>query len=60
MADNQKKVLDTMKGAGKPLGPSEIVKLSGLSKEEVSEAMKLLKKSEKIASPVRCKWAPSE
>ena len=49
-----------MKNAGKPLGPAEIVKLSGLSKEEVSEAMKELKKSEKIFSPKRCKWAPSE
>jgi len=33
MADSIKVVLDTIKNAGKPVGPADIVKLSGLSKD---------------------------
>jgi predicted transcriptional regulator len=56
--DTADKVLETMSKAGKPLKAGEIAELSGLNKKEVDEAMKTLKKDEKIVSPKRCMWEP--
>lgn len=58
--DAKEKVIETMKTAAQPLSAGEVVKLSGLSKEEVDKAFKELKKENKIVSPVRCKWEPAE
>ncbi|PLW80145.1 MarR family transcriptional regulator [Candidatus Woesearchaeota archaeon] len=55
---NETKVIDALKKAGQPIRPGEIAEISGLSKEDVSCAIKNLKKEEKIYSPVRCKYAP--
>lgn len=54
--ENAKKVLDTMKKAGKALKAGEIAELSGLDKKDVDKAMKVLKTEEKIVSPKRCFW----
>lgn len=56
--ENKDIVLNAMKNAGKPLSGGEIEKITGLAKPEVDKAMNLLKKEEKIESPVRCKWQP--
>ncbi len=52
------KVLEVMRGAGKPLSAGEVEKLSGLERKEVDKVFKALKKEELIVSPVRCKWEP--
>jgi DNA-binding IclR family transcriptional regulator len=49
-------ILDAMKSAGKALKAGEIAELTGLDKKEVDKAMKVLKKEEKIFSPIRCCW----
>lgn len=54
--DNLGKVLEAMKTAGEPVNAGQIVELSGLDRKEVDKAMKVLKKEEKIESPIRCKW----
>lgn len=53
-------VLKTMKDAGEPLNAGKIAELSGLDRKVVDKAMKELKASDAIVSPVRCKWAPAE
>ncbi len=53
-------VLQTMREAGQPLNAGKIAELSGLDRKEVDKAMKELKATGAIVSPVRCKWAPAE
>jgi hypothetical protein len=58
MADKTKMVLSEMKKAGKPVRPGDIVKLTGLEKDEVSKIITGLKMSGKIISPKRCYYEP--
>lgn len=58
MADKTKMVLSKMKKAGKPVKPGDIVKMTGLEKDEVSKILNELKKSKKITSPKRCFYEP--
>jgi predicted transcriptional regulator len=58
--DKKQMVLDAMKKAGKPVRPGDVVKLTGLKKEEVSKIISELKKEGKITSPKRCFYAPAE
>lgn len=58
--DASEKVLAAMKKEKKPLSAGEIAELSGLDKKEVEKAMKALKTSGSIVSPVRCKWEPAK
>ncbi|OVE74508.1 transcriptional regulator [archaeon D22] len=51
---NEQKVIDALKKAGEPLRPGQIAEISGLAKEDVSKACKVLKESGKIDSPKRC------
>lgn len=53
-------VLQTMREAGTPLNAGKIAELSGLDRKVVDKAMKELKKTGAIVSPVRCKWEPAE
>ena len=53
-------VLQTMREAGMPLNAGKIAELSGLDRKVVDKAMKELKKTGAIVSPVRCKWEPAE
>ena len=60
MADKTEIVLAKMKEAGKPVRPGDIVKMTGLEKDEVSKIINKLKKSGQITSPKRCFYAPAE
>ena len=56
----EKKVLDAMKEAGKPVRPGELAKALGVDSKEVSKAITALKKEGKVVSPKRCYYAPSD
>lgn len=56
--DKTQLVLSKMKKAGKPLRPGDVVKMTGLEKDDVSKILSELKKSGKIKSPKRCFYAP--
>lgn len=53
-------VIKAMKEAGKPLGASDVAKITGIDKAEVDKAFKELKAEGAIVSPVRCKWEPAQ
>lgn len=52
--DTTETVLQTLKTAGKPLKSAEIAQAAGLDKKEVDNAIKKLKKEERIQSPKNC------
>jgi len=54
----EKKVLDAMKTAGKPVKAGEVAEMIGEDSKAVSKAIKTLKESGKIISPKRCYYAP--
>jgi predicted transcriptional regulator len=54
------RVLATLRELGRPARPGEIAQAAGLTKDEVSKAIKELKKEGKITSPKRCFYAPAE
>jgi len=56
--DMEKKVLDAMKKAGKPVRPGDVAKMIKADGKEVSKAMDGLKKAGKIRSPKRCFYEP--
>ena len=58
--DAKDQVLKAMKEAGKPVRPGDVAKMTGLDKDEVSKAIKLLKNEGKVITPKRCYYAPSE
>ncbi|MBR5802931.1 MAG: transcriptional regulator [Bacteroidaceae bacterium] len=49
-------VLAKMKELNAPVNATALANETGLDKKEVDKAMAILKKEEKIFSPVRCKW----
>jgi len=55
---SKEKVLEALKGAGKPLKAGEIIAITGLEKKEVDKAMKALKDEGAIVSPKVCFWQP--
>jgi DNA-binding IclR family transcriptional regulator len=57
MVDNEEKVLNALKDAGKPLRPGEIAEATGLESKEVSKILKQLKSSDAVCSPKRCFYA---
>lgn len=54
----EKKVLDAMKKAGKPLRLGDVAKLVGEDSKEVSKVINELKKKGKVSSPKRCFYEP--
>ncbi len=56
----EKKVINAMKKAGKPVRPGDIAKELGVEGKEVSKVIQELKKQGKVMSPKRCFWALSE
>jgi Mn-dependent DtxR family transcriptional regulator len=56
----EKKVLDAMKKAGKPVRPGDVAKMIGAESKDVSKAIDALKKKGKVTSPKRCYYAPAE
>jgi DNA-binding MarR family transcriptional regulator len=56
----EKKVLDAMKKAGKPLRPGDVAKMIGAESKDVSKVIETLKKKGQVTSPKRCFYAPAE
>ena len=55
----EKKILDAMKKAGKPLRPGDVAKMIGADGKEVSKVIKELKKQGKVTSPKNCFYEPA-
>jgi DNA-binding IclR family transcriptional regulator len=60
MADKEEMVLKAMRGAGKPLRPGDVAKLTGLESKEVSKLISAMKNKGMVSSPKRCFYAPVE
>ena len=56
----EKKVLNAMKKAGKPLRPGEVAEMINEESKLVSKIIGDLKKQGKVISPKRCYYALSE
>ncbi|PKP01766.1 MAG: MarR family transcriptional regulator [Bacteroidetes bacterium HGW-Bacteroidetes-9] len=54
------KVLKTLAEAGRPMKAGEIAEVSGIDKKDVDNAIKKLKKDEKITSPKVCYYEPKK
>jgi len=53
----EKKILQAMKKAGKPVRPGDIAKALGVDGKEVSKAIDSLKKKGEVISPKRCYYS---
>ena len=53
----EKKVVNAMKKAGKPIRPGDVAKRIGADSKEVSKIISELKKKGKVISPKRCYYA---
>lgn len=58
--ENEQKVIDAMRKAGKPVRPGDVAKETGLESKEVSKIIKKLKEEGKVISPKRCYYSLSE
>ena len=56
----EKKVLNAMKKAGKPVRPGEVAKMIGEESKAVSKIITILKNKGKVISPKRCYYSPSD
>jgi len=56
----EKKVLDAMKKAGKPVRPGEVADMIGEESQVVSKIISSLKKKGKVISPKRCYYISSD
>jgi predicted transcriptional regulator len=56
----EKKILNAMKKAAKPVRPGEVAKMIGEESKDVSKAIGNLKKKGKVISPKRCYYAISD
>ena len=56
----EKKVLDAMKKAGKPVRSGDVAEMIGEESKAVSKVISALKKQGKVKSPKRCYYAPSD
>jgi len=56
----EKKVLNAMKKAGKPVRPGDVAKMIAAESKDVSKIINKLKKDGKVFSPKRCFWTLSE
>jgi Mn-dependent DtxR family transcriptional regulator len=56
----EKKVLNAMKKAGKPVRPGEVAEMIGAESKEVSKVIGDLKKKGKVISPKRCYYSLSK
>ena len=57
MEENEEKVLEAFKKAGKPLRPGDIAEMTGIDKKEVSRIIKKLKEEGKLIVPKRCYYS---
>jgi Mn-dependent DtxR family transcriptional regulator len=56
----EKKVLNAMKKADKPVRPGEVAEMINEESKTVSKVISTLKKQGKVTSPKRCYYAPVE
>ena len=56
----EKKVLNAMKKAAKPVRPGEVAKMIGVESKDVSKIISSLKKKGKVISPKRCYYSLSD
>jgi hypothetical protein len=56
----EKKVLNAMKKAAKPVRPGEVAKMIGAESKDVSKIISSLKKKGKVISPKRCYYSLSD
>jgi len=56
----EKKILDAMQKAGKPVRPGDVAKMIGEDSKMVSKVISELKKKGKIISPKRCFYTPAD
>ncbi|MBF0201990.1 MAG: transcriptional regulator [Desulfamplus sp.] len=56
----EKKVIEAMEKAGKPVKPGDIAQSLGIESKEVSKIIAKLKKSGEVISPKRCYYALPE
>jgi len=54
------KVLGAMKKAGKPVRPGEVSKMIGEESQAVSKIISSLKNKDKVVSPKKCYYIPSD
>jgi len=53
----EKKVLNEIKKAGKPVRPGDVAKAIGVESKDVSKVIKKLKEAGKVISPKRCYYS---
>jgi len=58
--DREKKVLEALKKAAKPIRAGDLAKMMGEESKEISKIIDGLKKKGKVVSPKRCFYAPAE
>ena len=58
MDERERRVLEVMKKAGKPVRPGDVAKMIGDESKEISKIISALKKEGKIKSPKRCYYSP--
>ena len=56
----EKKILNAMQKAAKPVRPGEVAKMIGEESKDVSKVIGDLKKKGKVISPKRCYYALSD
>jgi chromosome segregation and condensation protein ScpB len=56
--ETTEKVMQALVKAGKPMKSGEIAELTGIEKKDVDNAIKKLKKDDKIGSPKVCYYEP--
>jgi predicted transcriptional regulator len=56
--ETTEKVLQALVKAGKPMKSGEIAESTGIEKKDVDNAIKKLKKEDKIGSPKVCYYEP--
>ncbi len=59
METKEKKVLDVLKNADKPLKTAEVAKGAGIDTKDVSKIISKLKKEGLVTSPKRCYYTAS-
>lgn len=52
--ENNQKIIETFKSAGKPLKAGEVAEISGIDKKEVEKVIKKLTIEGQLFSPTRC------
>ena len=57
--EQEKKVLQAMKEAAKPVRPGDLAKTMGVDSKEMSKVIDALKKKGQVTSPKRCYYAPA-